>query len=1165
MLKSMLRFGLILSAMVAASPASAQTGTSEDQSVDLNQVRQFRTQTERNASLTDDVRSSVIEYCDVAISSLETAADNKAATVAFERERSGVDRLVRNLRADLEKPESLPHFDRPESYTVAQVEDALARERARLAAKRAVLRDQERLAEDRAKSRTEISQRLGELDLVLELLNDELRTPTDGSSRKELRDAARWSILGRRVAAMAEVEMLRAQLALLVDRSILIPLNIDLARRRVSFSQGLLAMLEEVAHEVRGQQAEESLEKIRLQSAEISRQLPALADLTAETEAMAEELWSLDGVVASSEEVAAALASTRSNQSDLKRIAELAHRKFEAYGHRGSITRWWPDFPDDFPEPGAVANTIRHLDEEIPEVEHRLITYEQKRSAAHELVRKTMLDLQEETGDELDPDLVQDVRDLLSVRQDILDQLIQQGGRYSNQLAEYRTVLGNFLTLLHKVERFLYSHILWARSVPRPIIPQLGDMVEAVKWLVSPENVRTASIVGFKFTGDGLIAALLLIGMIVFRQPLRRRLREVAQPISDPEKDGLRYTIGAVVITVLLAAPLPLAFLIVGSVLNHAGDSTYLMSASKAMFQLAVVAGLFEFIRQISAPYGLAEVHFAWQPQATRPLYRGILLTEIVSLPLLYIALQFGFAGMRLDSPDQLQVFNNSLGRVAFIAALAFFGLTILATLRPVRHSEPSDQSVRVPWPKRFSEYAFPTVFLGAYPIIIFVTVVPAVMAVLGFYVTGMLLAYQMLRTLILAFMVLIAGGLIHRGRIVGRNRALLAGEVDLDQGSQNTALIAAEKQMRQLLRFGIATVLAIGLFGIWSDALPWLQVLKRVQILPRVELLEDKGEGAAVLEGIAAPTESQTRPAADSENTESATNLSIPGTGAGEAASDDSSTVDSTSLTLWRLFEAMLVGIATLILVKNLPSVLEILLKRRTTLDGGARFAISALIRYLITIGGTIAVFGLLGITWTNVQWLAAALTFGLGFGLQEIVANFVSGLILLIERPIRVGDVVTIGTLMGRVTRIQIRATTITLWDRSEMIVPNKEFITTKLVNWTLSDSKRRIEIPLRVAYGADLNQIREILVDIADQHPSVLADPPPHTLLLGFGDDAINFELRFIVDFGQGLTTKDEVQMSIERVFREHGINFALPKSEMRLISDAKSGSDEALTGD
>ncbi len=275
---------------------------------------------------------------------------------------------------------------------------------------------------------------------------------------------------------------------------------------------------------------------------------------------------------------------------------------------------------------------------------------------------------------------------------------------------------------------------------------------------------------------------------------------------------------------------------------------------------------------------------------------------------------------------------------------------------------------------------------------------------------------------------------------------------------------------------------------------------------------------------------------------------------GAADKPSDDPQTTEPVPLTLWLLLEAMLAGLITVVLVKNLPGAIEIVLNRRTTLDGGARFALSALIRYSITIIGTIVVFGLLGVTWGKVQWLAAALTFGLGFGLQEIVANFVSGLILLVERPVRVGDVVTVGTLMGKVSRIQIRATTITLWDRSEMIVPNKEFITTKLVNWTLSDSKRRIEIPVRIAYGTDLELVKTILVEAAERHPAVLDDPAPHVLLLSFGDDAINFELRFVVDFGLGPGNQGRgTDVHRPRLPRKGGSSSPCPKSEVRLISD------------
>lgn len=1143
------RVVLVLLLLLSTLPISAQTAAGQEDEISLQQVRQLRAETERDRALADDLRAQILELFDVAISSLEKEANNRAAAVAFERDRAGIDGIVESLRAELEKPEQQPQIRRPTNPTVAQAEDALTRERARLAANRSALRNQERIAEDRVKTRNDISQRLGELDLELELLEGELRKQAGSAVRTELKTAARLSVLARREAANSEIGMLRARLDLLNDRSSLIPMETDLVQRRVSFGQELVSMLEEATHELRVEQAREALGRIREQSRQLSEELPTLTQIAAETEELADILWATDGVVARSERRVKALDTTRHHQAQLNRIAELTSRKFEAYGHRGSVTRWWPDVPEDFPEPGSVADTIQSLDEEIPEVEHRLIVYEQLRSGAHDLARKTMLDIQTELGGELDPELAQQVRDLLAVRQDLLDELIQRGGRYSNQLIEYRATASRFLDQVQSVERFLYSHILWSRSVPRPIIPRPRNIGEAMGWLTSTEHLQSIKVIGIEIGSKGILAALLLALLVLLRQPMRNSLQEIAERVGDPERDSLGASVKASLMTLLLATPLPMALYLTGVMIERVGGSTYWHSSAEAFSELAMVAALLELIRQIFGPNGLAEAHFGWPADATRPLYRGLQLSEAIGLPLLYAALHLSFAGMRLDSPDQLQLYNNSLGRVAFIAAMVLFGLSILAMLRPEKKTEPSEQDMRVPWPQRFSEYAFPTAFLGAYPIIVLATIVPAVLAVFGFYVTGMLLAYQMLRTLLLGIVVMVGGGLVHRWRIVNRNRSLLDASDEVDEEEQERAFEAAEKQVSHLFRFAVITVLGVGLFSIWSDALPMLQLLKRVQILPRVQMLEPVEEPAATLGATAEVTEAPAREAAES------TAIGAPGgpSIAGAVSTETTQPAQSPPLTLWNLLEAILAGVFSLVLVKNVPGAIEIMLQRRTTLDGGARFAFSTLVRYLITIIGTIAVFGLLGVTWGKVQWLAAALTFGLGFGLQEIVANFVSGLILLVERPVRVGDVVTIGNLMGKVNRIQIRATTITLWDRSEMIVPNKEFITTKLVNWTLSDSKRRIEIPLRIAYGADLELVKKVLVDAAEQHPSVLDDPAPHVLLLTFGDDAINFELRFVVDFGQGLATKDAVQMTIERAFREHAIEFALPKSEVRFIAD------------
>jgi potassium efflux system protein len=139
--------------------------------------------------------------------------------------------------------------------------------------------------------------------------------------------------------------------------------------------------------------------------------------------------------------------------------------------------------------------------------------------------------------------------------------------------------------------------------------------------------------------------------------------------------------------------------------------------------------------------------------------------------------------------------------------------------------------------------------------------------------------------------------------------------------------------------------------------------------------------------------------------------------------------------------------------------------------------------------------------------------------------------------------------------VTRTQIRATTIRLWDRSEMIVPNKEFVTKALINWTLTDSKRRLEIPIRVEYDTSVQEVKRVLFQVAEQHPQVLKDPAPQVLLLEFGEDALKFELRVFVEFGKGLKTKDELLVGVDQAFHDAGIKFALPQLAIQMPESLK----------
>jgi potassium efflux system protein len=256
-------------------------------------------------------------------------------------------------------------------------------------------------------------------------------------------------------------------------------------------------------------------------------------------------------------------------------------------------------------------------------------------------------------------------------------------------------------------------------------------------------------------------------------------------------------------------------------------------------------------------------------------------------------------------------------------------------------------------------------------------------------------------------------------------------------------------------------------------------------------------------------------------------------------------------AITLADLFRSLLIGLLTLALVRALPGLLEAMFFRR--LGPGERYAYSTIVRYAVVLAGLAMAFDAIGIGWSSIQWLVAAVGLGLGFGLQEIFANFISGLIILFERPIRVGDTVTVGEVHGTVSRIRIRATWITAFDRKELIVPNKEFVTGQLINWTLSDAILRVSIPVGIAYGSDTDRAIEVLNQLARESRRVLRDPPPQVLFLSFGDSSLSFELRvFVRNAEQLLPVRHELHMSIDKAFREAGIEIAFPQRDLHIRS-------------
>jgi potassium efflux system protein len=238
----------------------------------------------------------------------------------------------------------------------------------------------------------------------------------------------------------------------------------------------------------------------------------------------------------------------------------------------------------------------------------------------------------------------------------------------------------------------------------------------------------------------------------------------------------------------------------------------------------------------------------------------------------------------------------------------------------------------------------------------------------------------------------------------------------------------------------------------------------------------------------------------------------------------------------------------------RKLPALVELVLRYYTDVSAGTRYTASTLLNYVILGAGILIALSRLGLDWSKLQWLVAALGVGIGFGLQEVVANFICGLIILFERPISVGDIITVGDQDGVVTKIRIRATTIRDWDNKELLIPNKEIITGRLLNWSLTDTRLRVTVPVGVAYGSDAALALKILAETVADDERVLADPAPSIIFSDFGESSLNMICRFYIDNVSNMwPVKTALQLEIYRRFEEAGIVIAFPQRDVHLDSE------------
>jgi small-conductance mechanosensitive channel len=272
--------------------------------------------------------------------------------------------------------------------------------------------------------------------------------------------------------------------------------------------------------------------------------------------------------------------------------------------------------------------------------------------------------------------------------------------------------------------------------------------------------------------------------------------------------------------------------------------------------------------------------------------------------------------------------------------------------------------------------------------------------------------------------------------------------------------------------------------------------------------------------------------------------------------------TLGSSPVTLWAILELLVLVVFLFYLPGKLRTWVVERFLPRTNMEVGARQATGSILRYSIIAVGLAIIFQTAGIDLTALNVLAGAVGLGIGFGLQTIVNNFICGIVILFERPIKVGDRIVVGEVEGDVVHIGGRSTTVVSNDNISIIVPNSRFITENVVNWSHNDRTVRFRIPVSVAYGTDVSLVERVLQEVAAANPDVLENPPPAVRLMEFGDSGLGFELRVwstTLIHRRGLLTS-ALNLAIYRIFKENNIEIPYPRRNIQILPDSSASSSK-----
>jgi potassium efflux system protein len=1115
--------GLMIACFLVAPPLAAQDAAipqiAADGSVSIEQIESAIQSVTAREGISDEIRSSVVGHLRDAQTQVQNrlASETAAATYADSLITAPAETELLRARLDTESPAppTLESLGVTNEASLEELTFMLSQESAEQIAAESQFTELNEQIEALGGRPADARRRISDLRTSREALAAVINTTPPPGELQILNDSRMLHTKLRRRAQGAEINMLEQEVLSHSVRLELAKARLDIAERSWLQSQRRVELLRDHANERRqtaATLAQKTAEGIELAAANKHPVVRALAENNA---GMTRELPT---VVARIERATTQLDQINADAQDLEQRLERSRQRLNVGGLSRAIGLLLVEESRSLPQVSQHRVQVNKRSTLFAEVGLAQMRIQEQRRELRSLDARVDFLMTEVAADvTVENELARmrsEVRLLLLDQRDLLSQAESTYSSYLQVLGDLDVAQRRLLKSAGEYQAFLGQNLLWIPSAPVVLTGDWKLAGPAFMTALSPNSwIEAGSDLAESITehpAQAVFALLLLAALLLSRKPLADRNKAMNNRIGRLSSDHIGLTLAALGIAALRAAPIAILFAIAGWFLN-ASVQLYPFSSVVAFSLSAVAPFLFNvlFFRVLSAEQGVLHVHFGWRQENLVIIRRQFDRLAAIGVPLVFATVLFYSSDVAAD--------RATMGRLMFVALMIVLSLIIRPLAHPVTGVAASYyKGQKTGWMSKL-RWVWYGLAVGG-PILL------ALLSVIGYLYTSLILTSLLVDTFWLTLALIIVNlivlrwiALTHRKlalkMLLKEREAATALRENEDESEIETELPISESkpmdldevdaQTRKLLRWVLILVAVVFGWGIWSEVFPAFRLLEQVN------LWSQKG----LVDGV---------------------ETIVP-------------------VTLADILLATLVGAGTVIASKNLPGLMEIAILQRLTLQPGSRYAINTLTGYIVITIGVVSVLNIIGWNWSQIQWLVAALSVGLGFGLQEIVANFVSGLIILFERPVRVGDTVTVGQLSGTVSRVRIRATTITDWDRKEIIVPNKAFITEQVVNWTLADPITRVVVPVGISYGSDVELAQKVMEDTLSSLPLVLDEPAPRVYFIGFGDSSLDFSLRvYSRQLDDRLPLMHAVHKAIHKALREHGIEIPFPQRDLHVRS-------------